>query len=293
MAAQRERREQHLRVASVTSAFRDLLLVHSIGAPYVLEVEGHDRTIRTVTMNGLLQDSLRALATRGGARRSATPNFSYELLPSRVGYMNFRSLSGDLTRFKTDIADMFRRVAADSAQTLIIDLRGNGGGDSRLATRGWATRCCATSRPSRIACRRKKIGVFLGPDGTIVSLPEAPVAHPAAEPFFSGAVCVLIGRQTFSSAADLADAIKTYRLATLIGEETGGRPNSFAEAYVFRLPKSQLAVSVSSARFVRASGDTSDHRGVVPDIIASVSDADRRAGRDVARERASQCVPDR
>ena len=59
---------------------------------------------------------------------------------------------------------------------------------------------------------------------------------------------------------------------TLVGEETGGRPNGFGEAYFFRLPKSQLGVSVSSARFVRASGDTTDHRGVVPDIAAGPSE---------------------
>jgi C-terminal processing protease CtpA/Prc len=114
--------------------------------------------------------------------------------------------------------------------------------------------------------------LFHGPDGKIVDLPEPEEAHPPAQPFFSGSVCVLIGRQTFSSAVDLADAIKTYHLATLVGEETGGRPNGFGEAYIFRLPKSQLAVSVSSARFVRASGDTSDHRGVVPDIAAGPSE---------------------
>jgi C-terminal processing protease CtpA/Prc len=114
--------------------------------------------------------------------------------------------------------------------------------------------------------------LFHGPDGKIVDLPEPEEAHPPAQPFFSGSVCVLIGRQTFSSAVDLADAIKTYHLATLVGEETGGRPNGFGEAYIFRLPKSQLAVSVSSARFVRASGDTADHRGVVPDIAAGPSE---------------------
>ena len=94
---------------------------------------------------------------------------------------------------------------------------------------------------------------------------------------------------TFSSAMELADAIKTYHLATLIGEETGGRPNGFGEAYVFRLPRSQLAVSVSSALFVRASGDTTDHRGVVPDIVIALSDSDRRAGRDPVLERAKDC----
>ena len=131
-----------------------------------------------------------------------------------------------------------------------------------------------------------------GPDGKIVTLPESPAAHAPAQPSFSGRMCVLIGPQTFSSATDFADAIKTYHLGTLIGEETGGRPNGFGEAYIFRLPRSQLAVSVSSALFVRASGDTTDHRGVVPDVVVAPTDADRRAGKDPVMGRAKDCRPE-
>lgn len=47
--------------------------------------------------------------------------------------------------------------------------------------------------------------------------------------FFGGKVIVLIGPRTFSSASDLADAIKTYHLATLVGQETGGRVNTFGD----------------------------------------------------------------
>jgi len=129
-----------------------------------------------------------------------------------------------------------------------------------------------------------------GPDGRIVTLPESAAAHEPAQPFFSGRMCVLIGPQTFSSATDFADAIKTYHLGTLIGQETGGRPNGFGEAYIFRLPRSQLAVSVSSALFVRANGDTTDQRGVVPDLVVALTDADRRAGRDPVMERAKDCA---
>src|SRR4029077_20260352 len=107
-----------------------------------------------------------------------------------------------------------------------------------------------------------------GPDGTVVTENDLPQSHPPATPFFDGTVCVLIGPGTFSTAADLSDAIKTYHLATLVGEETGGRVNTFGEGYDFRLPKSQLAVQVSSAYYVRASGDAADTRGVVPDLVA-------------------------
>jgi hypothetical protein len=305
------------RAAEVTSAFRDYLLIHSIRAPFTLVTERRsDGLSRTLTLAGMTQDSLRAIVTRNRTQRTATPNFTYELLAPRVGYMNFCSMAGDLESFKTDVAAMFRRVAADSDRVLIVDLRTNGGGDSRLGDEflryvtiapyrmsgGQAWKMSAEIRaylktfisaPLRWvhAWEFSSLGRQLmnGPDGKIVTLAELPAAHEPAQPFFSGRMCVLIGPQTFSSATDFADAIKTYHLATLLGEETGGRPNGFGEAYVFRLPRSQLAVSVSSERFVRASGDTTDHRGVVPDVVVTPSDSDRRAGRDAVAERAKSC----
>lgn len=84
--------------------------------------------------------------------------------------------------------------------------------------------------------------------------------------------------------------MKTYHLATLIGDETGGKPNGFGEVYPFILPRSGFSVSVSSARFVRASGDTADHRGVVPDIAVTPSAADRKAGRDPVMDAARACA---
>ena len=303
---------ERFRAANVTGLFRDFLLIHSINAPYTIVTQRGVDASRSIELAGISQDSLRAIATRARPQRTAAPNFTYELRSSRVGYMNFRSMAGDPGRFKADLAEMFQRVAADSARVLVIDLRGNGGGDSRL---GDELLRYVTTKPYRMGSAKHwkmsaeyrsyfksmvhpavrwthgwelfSIGRQLmnGPDGKMVTFSELPEAHEAAQPFFSRQVCVLIGPQTFSSAVDLADAIKTYRLATLVGEETGGRPNGFGEAYIFRLPRSQLAVSVSSALFVRSSGDTTDHRGVVPDIVASPSAEDRRAGRDPAMDR--------
>jgi C-terminal processing protease CtpA/Prc len=135
--------------------------------------------------------------------------------------------------------------------------------------------------------------LFAGPDGTIVQFDEVPEAHASRDPTFSGQVCVLIGPATFSSAADLADGIKTYNLATLIGEETGGRPNTFGEVYYFRTPNTGFLVGVSSAQFVRANGDTTDQRGVMPDIEIKRSADDIRAGRDPVIDRARECSAER
>lgn len=309
---------ERFRAANVTGAFRDFLLIHSIAAPYSLVTEKSDGTRRTINLTGISQDSLRAIAVRNRAQRATAPNLTYEVLAPGVGYMNFRSMGGEFDHFKSDVADMFRRIAADSDRVLIVDLRTNGGGDSRLGDeflryitttpyRMSAVKAWKMSTEYRSYLKtfvRPPLGWFPvwefssvgrklmnGPDGKIVTFSESPVAHDSAQPFYSGPVCVLIGPQTFSSAMEFADAVKTYHLATLIGEETGGRPNGFGEVYVFRLPRSQLAVLVSSARYVRANGDTTDHRGVVPDIVITPSDADRRARRDPVLERAKQCSP--
>ena len=302
---------ERFRAANVASSFRDLLLLHALAAPYRI-VTQHGEETRTIELAGISQDSLRAVAARVNSQRTTAPNFTYELLPSRVAYMNFSSMGGDIERFKTDVAAMFRRVAADSARVLVVDLRGNGGGDSRL---GEELLRYITTKPYRMSAAKDwKMSaeyrsyfktwvhpairwthgwqffstgrqLMNGPDGKIVTFPETAEAHSPAEPFFPRPTCVLIGPQTFSSAVDLADAIKTYHLATLVGEETGGRPNGFGEAYVFRLPLSQLAVSVSSALFIRASGDTTDHRGILPDFLAARTAEDRGAGRDPAMDR--------
>jgi C-terminal processing protease CtpA/Prc len=243
-------------------------------------------------------------------------NFTYHQLPGAVAYMNLLSLVGDVGKFREDLDGMFRRLRGDSARALIIDLRSNGGGDTRLgdellshittqAYRMSSAKLWKMSDEYRSYLRSRVHAplnhlpiekafptgrrLFSGPAGKIVRLDESPEAHAPREPRFDGPVCVLIGAGTFSSAVDLSDAIKTYRLATLIGEETGGRANTFGEIYYFRTRATDYLVTVSSAQFVRASGDTTDHRGVVPDIEVHQSADDLRAGRDPVVERAREC----
>jgi hypothetical protein len=45
----------------------------------------------------------------------------------------------------------------------------------------------------------------------------------------------------------LADAVKQYKLATLIGEPTGESTNDFGEVYTMELPNSKVKVQVTTA----------------------------------------------
>ena len=84
---------------------------------------------------------------------------------------------------------------------------------------------------------------------------------------YSGKVCVLIGPNTFSSANMLSNAIKDFKLATLIGEPTGEPANDYGELYWNKLPNTQLSFSTCSKQFIRANGDSHDPNPILPDLV--------------------------
>ena len=112
--------------------------------------------------------------------------------------------------------DNFARKALAEADThavnrVVVDLRQNGGGDSRVIA----------PLASGLASRRSSL------------------RH----------LYVLIGPNTFSSALvnaiDLHDKLK----ATLVGEPTGGKPSSYGEVKTFVLPNSKLVVQYTTKFF--------------------------------------------
>jgi C-terminal processing protease CtpA/Prc len=102
-------------------------------------------------------------------------------------------------------------------------------------------------------------------------------------------VCVLTGARTFSAAVILADAVKTYRLATIVGEETGGRANMTMQPVLYSLPNSKFAVSIAAGRSIRANGNADDRQGVIPDIVVKSTALDVQNGRDRVLDRARDC----
>ena len=301
-------------------SFGSLLLLHGLVPPHALELQDAEGTRTTVTVVGLAQDSLDAIAARNRAARATQParppNFTYRKLEEGTGYIDFYSMAGDIRSFRTRIATAFEQIAHDSVRVLIVDLRNNGGGDSRL---GEALLDHFVDKPYRSAAAKEwrasdeyrsfmRTGLhpairwlpvqyfisdarkFFGARaGTNVMFAQKPEEHDRAQPRFGGSVCVLIGRGTFSSAMETADAIKAYRLAPLLGEDTGGLPTAFGEVFSFRLPRTGLVASVSSARYLRASGDSTDHGPVRPDVEIHRTAEDLRVGRDPVLERAKHC----
>jgi hypothetical protein len=97
-------------------------------------------------------------------------------------------------------------------------------------------------------------------------------------------VFVLIGAGTFSSAQDNAIEMRRELHATVVGEPTGEKLNSYGEVRTFKLPNSELKIQYST-EFFRMQKD-SDADALYPDIPAPLALADFLAGRDPALDAA-------
>ncbi|MFN7964521.1 MAG: hypothetical protein U0V87_02390 [Acidobacteriota bacterium] len=94
-----------------------------------------------------------------------------------------------------------------------------------------------------------------------------------------GTLFALIGKRTFSSAASNAISFKEWTEATLVGEGTGQKPNSYGEVRQLSLPNSGLVINYSTKFWRRVDGDPVT---LVPDVPVEQTFAKFAAGIDAA-----------
>ena len=314
------------RDTQVRERFRTLAWAAGIQLPTQVEVIRLDGSRRTVTVQGVPDDKRqteRTAVADGSANTRADPKrevlvdsppFRALLLPGAapseapLALIEFPSMRGPLgSQWNSFLDEAITAIKARGAAGLIVDIRGNSGGDSAL---GDALLARINDRPyrmaSRIVWRRSAESDELFRAGTkpmwrwlMFALPlfvpdyaalrqgedwtlETRVAsRPRVEPRFDGPSSLLIGDRTYSSAMLLADAARTYDLMLTIGQPTGGVPNALGDIGPFELPNSRIVVSFSQKMFIRASGDESDLGPVRPHIEVTPV-----AGRDATLERA-------
>jgi hypothetical protein len=148
--------------------------------------------------------------------------------------------------FKESVAEAIKWIDEGKADRLVVDLRRNGGGNSSVIDPLFQ------AIQSRVALNRKD------------------------------RLFVLIGPRTFSSAMMNAVQFRKHTNATLVGESTGGKPNSYGEVKSFLLPNSKLVVSYCTKYFKQiADGDP---EAVAPDVIRPILSRDYFAGTDPGLE---------
>ena len=188
--------------------------------------------------------------------------------------------------FRAFIDKAFTALAESEAGNLVIDLRGNGGGDvsfsdlliariadrpftfaSRYAVRAskttkvaWSEREGSAETISGIIAR----GIADAEPGATFEV-NLPLVTPAETGRFEGRVWVLVNRHSYSNAAVVAAQVQDYGFGTLMGESTADLATTYGAVESFTLPHSEALVYYPKAYMVRPSGDETV-AGVQPDV---------------------------
>jgi hypothetical protein len=217
----------------------------------------------------------------------------------KVGVIDYRRCE-DLGRFKVFLDTTFAAIQAAPVRALIIDIRGNGGGNSALNDLLWTY---VSDKPFKQfggvivkACDRLKreyghdkyVEIYgdeawNAPNGMLLRFGTDPnsdliVPGPLALRF-RGPVYLLISAETFSSAMSCALAAKDFGLATIVGEATGEPVDSTGEIYTLRAPATGLRAFLTTKVFLPPKPHPPG-QGVVPDVVVPTTLADVAAKRD-------------
>ncbi|MEL7371503.1 MAG: S41 family peptidase, partial [Myxococcota bacterium] len=244
-------------------------------------------------------------ATLRGAQRDEVP-WAYERLAPSVGLVRLRTFA----MFNNDfdwagfIDALPRQLKSDEVEHLIIDLRGNEGGEDRVAAAFMSlfarNEMRAPPVTEEVVAHRvsKELRAFVktwDPSFYDMSAKLMPTATPgrykmrkssgvhrriARNPSaYAGRLYFLIDRAASSATFTLAEMVKRSALGTLIGEETGGsgRGTSGGAILFLHLPYSGLEGDIPLIAFQPAHPRDG---GIRPDIRVDVSVEDIAQDRD-------------
>lgn len=177
---------------------------------------------------------------------SAKAMWARKLASGRAVYMGYNSVVAPSPAF---VRSLGRLVRAPRVRRVIVDVRLNGGGDNTTY-------------------------------GELTSLFGSPAAD------MRGKLYVLIGRATFSAAANFAAELDRDTRATFVGEPTGGGVETYGDTFPVTLPTVGWTIHIA-ARYVERKRNPGDKRlAVGADIRVDVTSAQYFAGRDPVLERA-------
>ena len=166
------------------------------------------------------------------------PAFYIDFDAYRRGDKNYRSTTRDVQK-------LIAELASEDIEGLVIDLRDNGGGSLQEAN--------------------QLTGLFIeyGPTVQIRSA-ESRVWRDGKRrrtSYYDGPLAVMINRLSASASEIFAGAIQDYGRGIVVGEQSFGKGTVQS---LVSLKEGQLKITES--KFYRISGDSTQHRGVIPDI---------------------------
>jgi carboxyl-terminal processing protease len=213
-------------------------------------------------------------------------------LPGGIGYIAVHSFLD--RQFEDAAVQAVRRFA--NARTIIVDVRGNGGGSTPggliEALMDRPILLLSESSSVNVALFKAKASFITGRDDD-PSLDLAPPlaggmlswANPAQEPSrdaYRGRVLILTDGGCASACEDFVAPFKITQRATILGETTYG---STGQPYFETLPDG-MSFHVSAKRDFFPDGSPFEGVGIAPDVLVEPTRDTLRSGRDPVLERA-------
>lgn len=163
-------------------------------------------------------------------------------------YADFEAKNANDPNYRSttrDVSNLITKLKAENIDGLIIDLRNNGGGS--------------------LAEVNNLVGLFI-PEGPTVQVHYSfghtqVLADQDPSVLFDGPLVVLTNRLSASASEIFAGAIQDYGRGLIVGSQTFGKGTVQTLIPLFR-----GQMKVTNAKFYRVSGESTQHRGVIPDI---------------------------
>jgi carboxyl-terminal processing protease len=182
--------------------------------------------------------------------------------PLRLGVIDLPSFYADLEDRKstrksttTDVAKLLKRLKEEKVAGVILDLRRNGGGSLEEAI--------------------NLTGLFIK-EGPVVQVkdPNGDITvdeDKDSSVLYEGPLVVLTSRFSASASEILAGALQDYGRALIVGDSSThgkGTVQTLLRLHqLLRIPNEMGALKITIRKFYRASGSSTQLKGVVPDII--------------------------
>ncbi len=163
-------------------------------------------------------------------------------------YIDFEAASKGDPNYKSttrDVKKLIKELEAEKVDGIIIDLRDNGGGSLREVN--------------------ELIGLFIkkGPTVQVKGVSGRVYVYEDEDPsiIYTGPLAVLVNRLSASASEIFAGAIQDYHRGIVIGTQTYGKGTVQA-----MLPLHHGQITLTQQKFYRISGNSTQNRGVIPDI---------------------------
>ena len=190
--------------------------------------------------------------------------------------------------YRKDLEKMMSAIVEKNIKHLFINISLNGGGDSDNALeilnfiktdKKKYNVDTSEIRISPVSCKHKKLDckdfasfikkhkkqLYETPDGKIMMKEDYYWTKNNSKIQYSQNVYLIQSEYSFSATVDLSSVVKAYKIATIIGSETGGLTSCYIDAPTLVMPNTLIPFRCSVQKCINVGGKW-DGRGVFPDV---------------------------